>query len=253
MSFAACDYSDPYQSANRTFLNALYNQKNVRAVGRYYNYCASLNSSEIGGCTPPSGDYNTVLTKTEADTIHSAGLKIWTVFENQATIDYFTYAQGQNDCTQAVYLAEKAVQPINSVIYFAVDLCEDPSSSTYNTYLNNVTSYFNGVINRMTVQYGNTYGIGVYSDTATFNYLKSNLSDPKWLGSYWHQCGSVGTPSPAIKQYNGSDGYFLWCYDENTNTFVTEDSYSCPTGYTYEADIDEVYDVYDSMGYLIYW
>lgn len=246
MSFMACDYFSSSYSANSSFLNALYNKANVRAIGRYYDYCGgSLDEKQIGGCSANSK----ILTAAEVSAIHNAGIKIWSVFENGTAPSYFTNSQGQADCHQAVYMAEQAGQPANSVIYFAVDGCSQES------FENNIVNYFNGVIDYMTNTYSGKYGVGAYVDSTIFSYLKNNLTNPSKLGSYWHHCQAVGStnPGPAIHQYNGTDGDFYWCWNPSTDTITAEASLSCPSPSDYGVDIDEVYLSKDSNGYDIYW
>lgn len=239
MSFAACDYADSSYSANATFLNELYIDKNVRGIGRYYDYSTSINENEIGGAS----NYK-VVTKAEVDAIHNAGIKVWTVFENGTSPSYFTYSQGQKDCHEAVYLAGLTGQPAATVIFFAVDGCSQES------FESNIVNYFNGVIEYMNTVYGNKYGVGGYIDSTTFNYLKNNLQYPSLLGSYWHHCGTVGTttPGPAIEQYNGDYGTYEWYYNSSTNTF--DSSYKSGD---WTIDIDRVDLVVDTNDNNIYW
>src|SRR5947209_6722595 len=77
----------------------------------------------------------------EAQALLAAGLQIFVVYETAPTsVAYFTRAQGATDAAAAQLAAQRAGQPAQFPIYFAVDY--DASDADLQ---GPITAYFNGV------------------------------------------------------------------------------------------------------------
>lgn len=76
-------------------------------------------------------------TRAEVAAAHAAGLSVHFFYEMDPTkASYFTYAQGGEDCRQAIDRLRELGAPEGTVVYFAVDTNIEPS---------NVDDYFNAV------------------------------------------------------------------------------------------------------------
>lgn len=84
------------------------------------------------------------VTESEIADAHAAGLSVHFFYEMSPTYPaYFTYAQGAEDCRQAVYRLREIGAPDGTVVYFTVDVNVDP---------NIVVEYFNGIDSMTTPQ-----------------------------------------------------------------------------------------------------
>lgn len=121
-------------------------------VARYYD--------DSGGTSPKCLDL------AEANSLHSAGLVIDTVYETVPTsYAYFSYNQGVTDAQQAKARAQGAGQPASFPIYFAIDY--DASSAEL---AGQITEYFNGVYATM----AGAYPLGVYGSYRVIEHANAN-------------------------------------------------------------------------------
>lgn len=103
------------------------------------------------------------ITPQEIDDAHAAGLAIHFWYEMNPTYPgYFTFAQGAEDCRQAVYRLQELGAPAGTVVYFTVDTNMDPQLAD---------EYFNGVESMVTPQIApGIYGYGRMVEHARKNY-----------------------------------------------------------------------------------
>ncbi|SHN73472.1 glycoside hydrolase domain-containing protein [Bradyrhizobium erythrophlei] len=144
------------------------------AVGRYY-----------------SSNPQKRLTKNEALAISTAGLQIFTVFEDGAR-PALTKAAGQRDAKIALKQATDVGQPKGTAIYFALDSELDTED------LPGVRAYFSGVSSII----NGAYLLGVYGDGVVCDAL---LSD----GACQHAWLSASRGFPGSKQYYSSKKWSL--------------------------------------------
>lgn len=115
----------------------------VNYVGRYLTGSVGNGASER--------DKN--LTRTEAQNIIDAGLKLVPIYQdNTPSVDYFTYNQGVSDAQSAVSAALNIGIPNGQTIYFAVDM--DMTDDEITTA---AIPYFQGIVAGIS-----HYNIGVY-------------------------------------------------------------------------------------------
>lgn len=115
----------------------------VNYVGRYLTGSVGSGESER--------DKN--LTRTEAQNIIDAGLKLVPIYQdNTPSVDYFTYNQGVSDAQSAVSAALNIGIPNGQTIYFAVDM--DMTDDEITTA---AIPYFQGIVAGIS-----HYNIGVY-------------------------------------------------------------------------------------------
>ncbi|GMA70858.1 hypothetical protein GCM10025879_21360 [Leuconostoc litchii] len=115
----------------------------VNYVGRYLTGSVGSGASER--------DKN--LTRTEAQNIIDAGLKLVPIYQdNTPSVDYFTYNQGVSDAQSAVSAALNIGIPNGQTIYFAVDM--DMTDDEITTA---AIPYFQGIVAGIS-----HYHIGVY-------------------------------------------------------------------------------------------
>lgn len=115
----------------------------VNYVGRYLTGSVGSGASER--------DKN--LTRTEAQNIIDAGLKLVPIYQdNTPSVDYFTYNQGVSDAQSAVSAALNIGIPNGQTIYFAVDM--DMTDDEITTA---AIPYFQGIVAGIS-----HYNIGVY-------------------------------------------------------------------------------------------
>ncbi len=115
----------------------------VNYVGRYLTGSVGSGESER--------DKN--LTRTEAQNIVDAGLKLVPIYQdNTPSVDYFTYNQGVSDAQSAVSAALNIGIPNGQTIYFAVDM--DMTDDEITTA---AIPYFQGIVAGIS-----HYNIGVY-------------------------------------------------------------------------------------------
>ena len=115
--------------------------KGVTAVGRYYRV------------VHPEWR----VTKTEAQKLGAAGIKLFTVYEDTGHNLSLTAAQGKTDAQNAVEQATEVGQPAGTPIYFAL---EGLPNGYVESDLPGIRKYFNGVQQAI----GSRYELGVYSN-----------------------------------------------------------------------------------------
>jgi hypothetical protein len=115
--------------------------KGVTAVGRYYRVVHP----------------EWALTKTEAQKLSSAGIKLFTVYEDTGHNLTLTAAQGKSDGQNALDQAMAIGQPTGTPIYFAL---EGLPNGYVESDLAAIRKYFNGVQQSI----GSKYALGVYSN-----------------------------------------------------------------------------------------
>lgn len=104
------------------------------------------------------GRYLRNLELCEVQTIHQAGLQLWSIFETNPTSDaYFTAAQGTQDAQTAIHQAEALGMPHGKPIYFAVDYVPDAG------HAGAICAYFAAVVAAMQAA-GDPYVVGVYGN-----------------------------------------------------------------------------------------
>lgn len=136
-------------------------QRGVEAVGRYY--AASKGSK--------------VITKAEAQTLSSKGIKIFMVYEDFGAAKQFelTADRGEKDAGRAKTQANAIGQPRGTVIYFALEGL--PSGYT-TADLPGIRNYFSGVTKAL----GKDYTCGVYGDgTVCRTLLDEGICTHTWL------------------------------------------------------------------------
>jgi len=137
---------------------------NVDTVGRYYRMA-----------THP----NWAITKTEAQQLSKAGIKIFIVFEDfgKASDLKLTKAQGKIDGASALSQAQAIGQPEGSAIYFAVEGL--PNGYT-TANLPGIRDYFSGVKETIAGKYQlGAYGDGIVLKTL----LDENICKYTWLAA----------------------------------------------------------------------
>jgi hypothetical protein len=134
-------------------------EKGVGAVGRYFSSAASKRIS-----------------KTEALEIAAAGMKIFTIFENDGDPDLNSDA-GTSHAQQALQQAKIIGQPNDSTIYFALEHLPNGYTSADVPGIVNYIEQIRDVI-------GNRYRIGAYSDGVVLEaLLQKKLIDCAWLSA----------------------------------------------------------------------
>jgi Domain of unknown function (DUF1906) len=138
---------------------ALLKSKNVGAVGRYYSEAAWKR-----------------ITKSEAQKIAAAQIKLFMVFENRGDSDLEGDA-GTSDGQLALSQARSIGQPNGSAIYFALEHLPSGYTSAQIPGIKNYIQQIRAVI-------GDQFKVGVYSDGATLDaLLASHLIDYAWLSA----------------------------------------------------------------------
>jgi hypothetical protein len=127
-----------------------------------------------------------ILDAAEANSLHSAGLIINTVYETcggspccgcPPGVSYFTPGQGTYDGQQALGAAQRAGQPGWAPIYFAVDY--DASDAD----LGVIVEYFNSVYNAI----NGAYPLGIYGSFRSVEYAQAHWPGVpyKWQTYAW--------------------------------------------------------------------
>lgn len=133
----------------------------------------------------------------ELERIFAAGLKIFFIYqESNNSLEDFSYSKGYNAGIAASERARAHKLPVNSIIYFAVDL--DVYAENIDT---NIVPYFKGIKDSI----DNNFKIGVYGPRKVCSELaQNNLTTSSFVSdmSYGYSC-NIGNPIP-------SD----WCYDQ---------------------------------------
>src|SRR5258707_1673232 len=136
MTTKGVDYMNTQNAASVVGLRA----SGVTFVCRYYDASGGTSAK--------------CLDAAEAQALIAAGLAIFVVYETAPTaVAYFTRAQGRLDGDAAKVAAQRAGQPAQFPIFFAVDY--DASDADLG---GPITEYFNGVSERV----GGAYPLGVY-------------------------------------------------------------------------------------------
>jgi hypothetical protein len=148
--------TDGNVSGHIAFLKA----KNVDTIGRYY-----------------SSDAGKRLTKTEAQKVCAAGLKLFTVFEDHHGDPRLDGDAGTSDAQIALQQAQAVGQPAGSAIYFAL---EHLPGGYKQQHVPGIVNY----IQQVRAVIGSTYKIGVYSDGVVLDaLLGERLIDYAWLSA----------------------------------------------------------------------
>lgn len=135
--------------------------KGVSAVGRYYRM------------VHPEWR----LTKVEADRLSSAGIKVFTVYEDTGRNLSLTEAQGRSDGAHAKAQAIGIGQPTGTPIYFAL---EGLPNGYLESDLPGIRDYFTGV--RAAID--GAYGLGVYSNGLVCEtLLNEGICSHTWLSA----------------------------------------------------------------------
>ena len=138
----------------------LLKSKSVSAVGRYY-----------------SSDAGKRLTKSEAQKACAAGLKLFTVFEDNHGDPPLDSDAGTSDAQIAFQQAQTAGQPAGSAIYFALEHLPNGYKKEHVPGIINYIQQVRAVITP-------TYKVGVYSDGVVLDaLLQEGLIDYAWLSA----------------------------------------------------------------------
>lgn len=140
------------------------------------------------------------LTAADAAQIQAAGMKVFSIFEQEGMSDtdtngdhtyawqtYYTEAQGEADAAAAYIAAtQHALQPFDSAIYFSIDLNPaDTSGITQQEALDNISLYFQGIQTYFsTLPAESSYTIGVMGAGDTLTQVTNDgLAQYTWLAS----------------------------------------------------------------------
>lgn len=137
------------------------------------------------------------ITRTEAENILANGMNFFPILQQGGYyLDYFTYAQGQEDAIDAYNAAKRIGIPNGAIIYFAVDF--DMMDHQVDSH---VFPYFRGIHNA----FGSDYKVGIYGSRNTCSRVGLNgYSVSSFVGDM-----STG--------YSGNLGYTMpvdWAYDQ---------------------------------------
>ena len=152
----------------------------IRFIGRYY-------------CRKDNGK---LLTKNEAEKIHAAGFKIFSVYQDaNSAPSHFSYSIGTEDAGYAYDRAQKAGQPYGTTIYFAVDF--DPIATQID---DNIIPYFRAIQNKFQSSYNNYYKIGVYGSGAVCKMIKQEqrIATHSWLAQSTGYTGTAAYNRPDL-------------------------------------------------------
>ncbi len=164
--------------------------RGFRYIGRY------LTNTEVANARDKK------LTSKEVNILLNAGLKIFPIFQETATVAApadFTESRGRLDAAKAIKAAVLLEFKEDTVIYFAID-CDMMETDITNYAI----PYFKGIKFTME-QYGGYYRIGVYGSRNTCSKVSAFLS------------GAPGFVSNMSTGYSGNLGYTMpkdWAFEQ---------------------------------------
>jgi Domain of unknown function (DUF1906) len=163
----------------------------INFICRYYSHTAAKN-----------------LSPAEASLISKNGISLVSVWESAGDhYNFFSFTQGLADAAAASHMAHTIGQPVNSTIYFAVDM--DASQDEIDK---NISAYFKGVTQGFAAAMPDTqrFAIGVYGSGLTCSSLvTSGLAERTWLACSSGWRGSKAFAAWNIKQSLPADPWGL--------------------------------------------
>ena len=136
--------------------------------------------------------YKDVLTQSEAETIHGAGLKVVSIWESgyPTSAGYFTESSGEFDGIGALARFQPAGQPIGGVVFATVDFDAQEND------LQAIGAYFEAFRDKL----HGTYTTGIYGNGLVCQYLSEvGLVSHTWLSGskgwtdyeYWRNRANI--------------------------------------------------------------
>jgi hypothetical protein len=161
------------------------------------------------------------LSPAEAQRLSAAGVKIVTVWEfHSGNVEYFSYATGYSDATNAYRQARAVGQPPGSAIYFAVDF------NARGPALYQIDQYFRGVNAGLAAAGGgrSPYPIGVYGSGAVCAQIKgTGLARYAWLSGSTSWDGTAGYSAWNIRQAPAAQRFGNLSFSHDANEAATND------------------------------
>ena len=158
----------------------------IRFIGRYY-------------CRDKDGTSKKLLRRNEAEKIHAAGFKIFSIYQDaNNNASCFAINEAEKDANAAYNKAHDAGQKDGTPIYFAVDF--DPTATEIRDV---IVPYFRRIKEIFETTYSNRYTVGVYGSGAVCQKIKQEqrIATHSWLAQ---STGYTGTAA-----YNRPDLYDL--------------------------------------------
>lgn len=129
------------------------------------------------------GRYLPTLRLCEVETLHHAGLKLWSIYETNPTSDaYFTEAQGTLDAHAAIAQAQGVGMPHGLPIFFTVDYVPDAAHAPA------IIAYFQALGAAM-IAAGDLYTVGAYGNCDVCWWLWNTAGLNRTL-RYWQTAGN---------------------------------------------------------------